>query len=181
MIALKAAFNPDQPRVPAGHPGGGQWTDGDDGVIPVADNDRPGNDRYLNPHILQDHVGKTDAELVERLKALRSRVLIYDVITDRNGSFTSGESARDFIIRTIDMNHETVERVARGQLPGAFLTWRFGGGTGREAILIQHDPEIIRVRKTYEVGVYIVYEPNSEFGYRVRTAYPRNYNPRLGR
>lgn len=28
---LDHAFNPNQPRVPAGHPDGGQWTDGDDG------------------------------------------------------------------------------------------------------------------------------------------------------
>ena len=28
-LALKAGFNPDQPRVPAGNPGGGQWTSGD--------------------------------------------------------------------------------------------------------------------------------------------------------
>jgi len=28
--ALDRAFNPNQPRVPAGNPDGGQWTDGDD-------------------------------------------------------------------------------------------------------------------------------------------------------
>ncbi|MCW0002217.1 hypothetical protein OE766_28895 [Pararhizobium sp. YC-54] len=27
-LLRKANFNPDQPRVPAGEPGGGQWTDG---------------------------------------------------------------------------------------------------------------------------------------------------------
>jgi hypothetical protein len=30
-IALKAGFNPDQPRVPAGNPDGGQWTSGGGG------------------------------------------------------------------------------------------------------------------------------------------------------
>ena len=28
LLARKAGFNPDQPRVPAGNPDGGQWTDG---------------------------------------------------------------------------------------------------------------------------------------------------------
>ena len=31
--ALDRAFNPNQPRVPAGHPDGGQWTDGDDAPV----------------------------------------------------------------------------------------------------------------------------------------------------
>lgn len=33
-LILKAGFRPDQPRVPAGSPGGGQWTDG--GVVRVS-------------------------------------------------------------------------------------------------------------------------------------------------
>lgn len=32
--ALDRAFNPNQPRVPAGRPDGGQWTDGDDAGAP---------------------------------------------------------------------------------------------------------------------------------------------------
>ena len=32
-LALKAGFNPEQPRVPAGQPGGGQWTDGDEAPV----------------------------------------------------------------------------------------------------------------------------------------------------
>lgn len=30
--ALQRKFNPDQPRVPAGNPDGGQWTDGGGGI-----------------------------------------------------------------------------------------------------------------------------------------------------
>lgn len=41
---LDHAFNPNQPRVPAGHPDGGQWTDGDDGA-PVI-NDPPVEEVY---------------------------------------------------------------------------------------------------------------------------------------
>ncbi len=34
---LDHAFNLNQPRVPAGHPDGGQWTDGDDGAAVIND------------------------------------------------------------------------------------------------------------------------------------------------
>jgi hypothetical protein len=51
--ALKAGFNPDQPRVPAGDPAGGQWTDGGGnerrvrlaGDVPTGDSPKPPNTR----------------------------------------------------------------------------------------------------------------------------------------
>ena len=58
--------------------------------------------------------------------------------------------------------------------------WRFGYQTGREAIMDPPGSEI-RIRPTYEVGVYVVHDPRSDFGYRVVSAYPKNYNPRTGR
>lgn len=34
---LKAGFNPDEPRIPAGNPGGGEWTDGEEvALVPAA-------------------------------------------------------------------------------------------------------------------------------------------------
>jgi len=42
---LDHAFNPNQPRVPAGHPDGGQWTDGDDADTPII-NDPPIEEVY---------------------------------------------------------------------------------------------------------------------------------------
>ncbi len=91
------------------------------------------------------------------------------------------ESAQDFIKRTIDMNPEAVLRVASGRSRREFLTHRFGFETGREAYVDPPDIDIIRVRRTYEAGVVIVHDPNSELGYRIRTAYPRNYYPPIGR
>ena len=112
---LDHAYSPNQPRVPAGHPDGGQWTDGNDaGVIPVADNDRPGNDRYLNRHIMDDHVGKSDIELIARMEMETRRSWFRTRYMDRNGSFASKEAARDFIRRTIEMFPETVSQVANG-------------------------------------------------------------------
>jgi hypothetical protein len=40
---VKTGFNPDEPRIPAGEPGGGEWTDGaDDGTEPQANGTSPG-------------------------------------------------------------------------------------------------------------------------------------------
>ena len=174
--ALAPKFRPDQPRVPAGNPDGGQWTT-------VADANGTGafaNDPYVNQHILNQHVSKTDEELIERIRKSRLRGLFVTVGMDRNGSFDSIESARDLIKRTLDNNSGAVSAVASGQLSDAFVTWRFGFETGREAYLQTPDSSI-QMRKTYGVGVGIANDPNSELGYRIITAYPRNYNQRIGR
>ena len=34
---IKANFNPDEPRIPAGQPGGGEWTTGDESTADAAD------------------------------------------------------------------------------------------------------------------------------------------------
>lgn len=99
---------------------------------------------------------------------------------DRNGSFDSIESARDFIGQTIANNPGEVARVAGGELRTSFLTWRFGYQTGREAIMDTPGSDI-RMRPAYEVGVLIAHDPRADFGYRVVTAFPRNFNPRTGR
>lgn len=173
-------FNPNQPRVPGGHPDGGQWTDGD-GVIPIADNDRPGGDRYLNPHILDRHVGKSDAELIERMERETFHTIYKSYYLDRNGSFASIEDARDLIRRTLDMNPDALARVVNNQSEQEFLTYRFGFETGREAYREPPDSEIIRMRKTYSVGVRIEHDPKSELGYHIITAFPRNFLARIGR
>ncbi len=103
------------------------------------------------------------------------------LIKDRNGTFDSVENARDLTRLTIDMNHETVERVAGNELLRAFITWRFGYETDREAYRYPQYSKNIRFRKTYNVGVEIEYDPNSDLGYRIVSAYPRNYDPRIGR
>lgn len=179
---LDHAFNPNQPRVPAGHPDGRQWTDGDvAGVIPVADNDRSGGDRYLNPHIMGNHVGKSDVELIARIKGSQFRLFGYSRGIDRNGSFASAESARNFINRTLEANPDMVARVARGVSKIEFLTHRFGYQTGREAYVDPPEINIIGIRRTFEVGVVIRHNPNSEFGYIIYNAFPRNYYPPIGR
>jgi hypothetical protein len=138
------------------------------------------SDRFLNRHIIEEHVGKTDEDLKTRIRESQIRGLFARIGMDRNGSFDSIESARDLISQTIGNNLGDVARVASGDIEGKFLIWRFGYQIGREAILDTPDSDV-RMRPTYEVGVVIVHDPRSDFGYRVVTAYPRNYNPRTGR
>jgi hypothetical protein len=172
-------YSPDQPRVLAGNPGGGRWTSaaGNEAGSDASDFEK---DRYLNKHIVDNHVGKTDEELKERIRNAQVRGLFVTVGMDRNGSFDSVESAKDFIKRTLDYNPDAVSMVASGRSPDAFVTWRFGNETGREAYLETPDSDI-RIRKTYNVGVFIAHDPRSELGYRIISAYPRNLNPRIGR
>ena len=62
--------------------------------------------------------------------------------------------ALTLIRRTIENNAATVDLVARGEVPRAFLTWRFGYVTGREASRIPLGAPI-RFRPTDMVGVEI--------------------------
>ena len=148
----KASLNPSQPRVPSGNPDGGQWTEagstGDGRTQGTVDHSetKPDpdlhlvqgtSDRLLNRHILQEHVGKTDEELKSRIRAGQIRTLFATRVMDRNGSFDSTESARDFISQTIANNPSDLAQVASGQLDGKFLTWRFGYQTGRKRFWIR--------------------------------------------
>jgi hypothetical protein len=68
---LKANFNPDEPRIPAGEPGDGEWTDGeDDEAVPAAarHESRPGEYRTGDPDQFFDTVYDKFHALADRLK-----------------------------------------------------------------------------------------------------------------
>ena len=179
----KANFNPNQPRVPRGNPDGGQWTQvgvPEDEVL-VAQNAPPLPEQILNRHILSEHVAKTDEELIARIAGEQFPGLFVHWGMYRNGTFTSTESARDFILRTLKANPDEVLLVSTGtETEARLLTLRFGYPTGREAIF-DWETSSVRIRTTFEVGVVIIYDPTKPSGYRIVTAYPRNYNPYIGR
>jgi hypothetical protein len=221
---LEAKYSPSQPRVPAGNPRGGQWTDRSGGQgqsqgtglaqpmgnvdigdvsgsselgdlfqikpsdtrvsgVQLAGDGRPleiNPGELVNQHILAEHVGKTDEELIARIRRTQFRGLIYTFGMDRNGSFDSIESARDFISQTLRANSQAAQQVASGQQDGLFLTYRFGYRTGKEAYLDVNTSRI-EMRPTYDVGVEILHDASRSSGYRAVSAYPRNYNPRIGR
>lgn len=66
--ALQRKFSPDQPRVPAGSPDGGQWTDGGSRFerTQYRPDKRPVDlleERDLGGHAIERHVGRSDASL----------------------------------------------------------------------------------------------------------------------
>ncbi|GAB1716639.1 MAG: hypothetical protein NTAFB05_16810 [Nitrobacter sp.] len=194
--ALQRKFNPDQPRVPAGNPDGGQWTDGGGGINDprvlsdaTPDGIRPYEQYAQNlpdkrpvdlreeeargGHALRKHVGKTDEELLASTTIDRGDSGIYRYARKADGSFDSVESANDFVNRTLEQNRDQVEAVASGQSADSFVTYRFGYKTGREAFRGDID-EVPYRRDTYGVGVSIVHDPRAARGFSVITAYPRN-------
>ncbi len=192
----KAGFDPNQPRVPAGDPDGGQWTDGGGGGGPsgsrfgsssgsssrvrLAQADETSKQSINLPeedarggHTVRDHVGKTDEELLAIVERDVFHTLSHSLYGIRYSSFLSLESANDFVNRVLEENTAAVESVASGASDEAWLKKRFGFATGNEAFRPAPE-EAIQLRKTYNVGVLIRHDPRSKRGYRVHTAYPFN-------
>jgi hypothetical protein len=203
-VLLRRGYDPDQPRVPAGNPDGGQWTEGAGGGgglgasdedshvgdatdTRIAQNEEP---RRYSPdlrehessnggigHTIRRHVGRSDEDLVaeierewHRREEGTTRVTVWE---PRVGSFSSIESANDFINRVLQANRSDVDAVANGRVPKKTLLLRFGFPTGREAYRSDSD-DAVAVRFTYAVKVVIVHDPASKFRYGIRTAYPWN-------
>jgi hypothetical protein len=127
-------------------------------------------------HAIQAHVGKSDAELADRLERESIHGLFADVIDGAEGSFDSVESANDLVNRTLRARSDLVDLVASGQREDAFVTFRFGSVTGYEIYRPDSDTRPY-MRNTYAVGVFIWYDARAPRGFRVRTAYPLNVKP----
>jgi hypothetical protein len=85
LLLRKAGFNPDQPRVPAGQPGGGQWTDGGDGG-PEYSVRKSAEESYGIPGTVRVDVFENVAE--------RRSVCVYDIKTGLRGSIPA-QNGRD--------------------------------------------------------------------------------------
>jgi hypothetical protein len=94
----------------------------------------------------------------------------------RNGSFTDIEAANRHVNATLLRNRNGVDRVAEGKSSRAALDALFGWETGREAFVTAGQTEP-RIRKTYGVRVVIVSYRQIARGFRVHTAFPRNFYP----
>jgi hypothetical protein len=195
--ALKAGFNPDQPRDELG-----RWTDTGGGNsdprvmsdtvpdiswMPGAQYAQNDTQRYsVNlaeeeapvgiGHTIREHVGKTDAELIDVLRQEWRQVYLPEgratYYLPAQGSFSSPISANDFVNQMLQDNRATVDAVANGQ-GEAVLEKRFGYMTGKEAFRAAPDAEPY-IRNTYGVRVVIRHDDRVERGYRVLTAFPMN-------
>ena len=225
-------YNPDQPRVSAGNPGGGQWTRGDGGSgSPSNSSDAPAdgsahptryaardtgtltdetpsapsnsqtrNDSAKSPaqvaanepsqqkpidlleeeaprgigHTIADHVGKSDAELLEVINR-KTWTPAATLTGHREGSFDSIGIAQDLVNRTLDApeNAARIADVVSGKQVADLITSKFDFITGREWYRPEPDDSPY-LRVTSGVGVVILHDPAVPRGYRVLTAYPRN-------
>lgn len=141
-LALKAGFDPNQPRDAIG-----RWTDTGAGISPqiepetrIAQSD--GVRRYTvvlaeeearGGHAIRRHVGKTDAELIARLRSMRLDSLFVTIAAEAQGSFASLEEANNFVNRVLEIHAPLVDQVSMGLKKEAWLQWRFGYQTGTKA------------------------------------------------
>jgi len=185
LVLLKAGYKPEQPRVPAGSPTGGQWT-GTGGntervhlavsaydnpglyYVDLAEEDRKGGHGYGK------HVGKSAGYL-------KAYVIAWNMNPANQhhpaeGSFHSLGEANNLVSAALRAHPEIVQAAIDGEknLP---ILHRFGHSTGYEAYQENlSTPPVIRT--TYWVEVYITYDPRPGGpGYRVVTAYPMNETP----
>ncbi len=186
LFDIKANFDPNQPRVPAGLPSDGQWTDTDGpfGRTPIRLQDEEGGSH--RGHAIRKHVGKTNAQLKARVRQ-KQTVLRYvskipgvlgrvvdkagGVVVFSEGSFSSTETANKLVRSTLARNDEVVELVATGKIKrGKAIVSSFKSPTGKEAYARGLSQP--RIRPTYRVRVVIRYNENSERGYNIITAFP---------
>ena len=127
-------------------------------------------------HAITRHVAKAETELKAEFPEDSYYGWTQDVIPKREGSFDSIENANDLVNRTLRENGDKVDLVVSGKLDFAFVETRFGFVTGYEVYRPDpYDNEFV-TRKTYGVGVFIWRDPHSSRGFRVRTAYPMNFD-----
>jgi hypothetical protein len=229
--ALKK-YSPDQPRVSAGNPDGGQWTTEDGGSGSPSSSsgatvDEPGHPRRYaardtgtltdetestpssSParddsariqfaqasnwrnlpinlveeeapngigHAIAKHVAKSEAELTAQFPADSYYGWFVNLPRKREGSFDSIENANDLVNQTLRTRSDQVDLVASGQVDSAYIKYRFGFVTGYEVYRLDPDSNKFETRKTYGVGIVIWHDPRSPRGFRVRTAFPLNFD-----
>jgi hypothetical protein len=100
------------------------------------------------------------------------------MVERRKGSFTDIEAANRHVNATLLRNRNGVDRVVegKGKSSRAALDALFGWETGREAFVTEGRTEP-QIRATYGVRVVIVSYRQIPRGYRVHTAFPRNFYP----
>jgi hypothetical protein len=180
-------YNPNwatQPRIPAGSGReSGRWTDGGatgrETLLAQADAGEGFNVDLLDEeasggHAVRLHVGKSAEFLLGRVRGERAPLGPFaEIRIYRAGSFPSLAAATKLVNATLARNRTTVDMVANGALPTAFLRATFRSQTGIEAFQEGAFSQPY-VRDTFGVGVRIVHDAGRRNGFRIVTAYPRN-------
>lgn len=182
---FKGGFDPNQPRVPAGVPEGGQWTDADGPygrpLLDLREFEGPSG------HAIARHVGKSPEALKRRIIDSQRRVGMTTIFLPAVSSFPSLEAANKLVRSTLadPRNKPIVDAVAAGDISSRkVLEKTFASKTGIQAYVPRANmpPRITfrrrikplkpRVRDTYSVRVVIVHDPAQRCGFRIITAFP---------
>jgi HK97 family phage portal protein len=158
---------------------GNSPSDAIDKPLPIADRkgynvDILEEDRRIDGHIYDRHVGKSDAYLTNRVETEVYRAGPVTIGLERAGSFTSLEAANKLTNSTLSQNTDIVEDVAAGRRGAARLVGDFSGSTtGYEAYKPGPNAQPT-IRDTSYVETLIRHDRRSPRGFSVVTSYPRN-------
>ena len=132
-------------------------------------------EQQLGGHAIEGHVGKSQEFLLARV-----RRLALDAERDgfgdglRVGSFSSLEAANKLVSATVARNPAKVDLVTSGRSSSEELDGYFDAPTGYEAYARTERSQPY-IRDTYGVRVIIVPHDRAAKGFRVDTAYPKNF------
>jgi hypothetical protein len=114
-LLSKANFNPGELRIPAGQPGGGQWTIGgrrSGYPVDILKEDA------LGGHTFERHVNKSEEYLKARILGNRSNIpYIASWGEKRAGSFSSVEAANKLVNSTLSQNQDKIDAFVEGRFP----------------------------------------------------------------
>lgn len=184
---LKAGFDPNQPRVPAGNPRGGEWTDGEARALEEDEAQLAQGERLRGyridleaedargGHTIDKHVHMGEDYLLTRVREEAALIIGRgDYFRGLSiGSFESLQSATRLVNATLSRNPATVNLVVSGEREKLRVSAQFGTVTGYEAYLPTFHSKPY-MRETYGVDVIIVHDPRAENGFRVLSAFPAN-------
>lgn len=166
LMLLEKAYNPDQPRVPAGDPDGGQWTDGGFGLLRPRHEPRQGDGEEaqvaqsgrggLNPatRLGRSWLGATPAQQV-RLAVSHAQALTAMARAQRaDPSWRPGQGISAATVEGEIARNEALAREAEAHL----------AGLGRRG------PEALSSRNVFAPGGRLVGERERGAGGEVRTA-----------
>lgn len=151
-------YSPDQPRIPAGEPGGGRWTGGTDvprhdphaisnatadgraSEVQYAQNESSARyqvdllqEESVGGHTIARHVGKDPETLKAHVRRSIEEENDPRMENIRSGSFPSVEAANRLVNSTLAQNQHMVDGVVSGMLPEQRVDAYFNSRTGYEA------------------------------------------------
>lgn len=194
LLKLERRYREDQPRIPAGNPDGGQWTDEGGGAAGTSDGrvrvaqagERSGypvdilEEDKLGGHTFERHIAKTEEYLKARVLGSRASIPPPGGWAEkRAGSFTSLEAANKLTNSVLSEPENQaklnafVERRFPLWLPVLYLFRQFKSPTGYEAY-VPNDRSQPTIRDTYSVQVQVRRTDKSPKGYYVHSATPMN-------